>query len=301
MAGGRDRRKRVHAVVHALQRPLHAADHGLAVPDVEGIQPRVRRGSLGGIAGAPVAGTELFDLAPAAALEHTRQALFQAIDQQPPLARHRAHQMMELGLDRGKIGEDVGVIELQIVQDRGARPVVDELAALVEEGRVVLVGLDHEEVRRRDARGHAEVLRHAADQEAGLVAGVLQDPRQHRGRRGLAMRAGHRQHPLAAQHMFAEPLRAGHIGQVAVQDRFHQRIAARDHVADHEQIRLQRQLGRIEALDQFDPLGLELRAHRRIDIGVAAGDAVTGLLGQHGKAAHEGAADTEDMNMHGDR
>jgi hypothetical protein len=38
--------------------------------------------------------------------------------------------------------------------------------------------------------------------------------------------------------MFADPLRAGNIRQAAVQDFLDQRIAARDHVADHIQIRL---------------------------------------------------------------
>ena len=53
--------------------------------------------------------------------------------------------MMELRLDRGEVGKDVGVVELEVVEHRGARPVVHELRALVEERRVVLVGLDHEE------------------------------------------------------------------------------------------------------------------------------------------------------------
>ncbi|MNC91112.1 hypothetical protein D3C83_73080 [compost metagenome] len=51
---------------------------------------------------------------------------------------------MELALDGREVVEDVGVVELQVVQDRGARAVVDELAALVEEGGVVFVGFDDE-------------------------------------------------------------------------------------------------------------------------------------------------------------
>jgi hypothetical protein len=46
---------------------------------------------------------------------------------------------------RGQVVEDVGVVELQVVQDGRARAVVDELAALVEEGGVVFVGFDHKE------------------------------------------------------------------------------------------------------------------------------------------------------------
>jgi hypothetical protein len=52
---------------------------------------------------------------------------------------------MELALDGRQVIEDVGVVELQIVQNGRARTVVDELAALVEKGRVVFVGFDDEE------------------------------------------------------------------------------------------------------------------------------------------------------------
>ena len=77
-------------------------------------------------------------------------------------------------LDRGHVREDVGVVVFQVVEDRDQRAVVDELAALVEEGGVVFVGLDHEFAARADARGHAEILGHPADQEAGLAACGLQ-------------------------------------------------------------------------------------------------------------------------------
>ena len=53
--------------------------------------------------------------------------------------------MMKLGLYGSKIGEDVSMIELQIIQDGGSGLVMHELGALVAKGRVVLVGLDHEE------------------------------------------------------------------------------------------------------------------------------------------------------------
>ena len=212
--------------------------------------------------------------------------------------------MVELGLDGADVGEDVGVVVLQVVQHRGLGVVVDEFRTLVEEGGVVFVGLDHEEVGRRfalQARGHAEVQRHAADQEAGRITGVFEDPGQHRGGRGLAVRAGHGQHPSITQDMVADPLRARHVLQAAVQDFLDQRIATRHDVADHIQVGIQRHLVRAVALDQLDALGFELGAHRRIDVGVAAGDTVAGLLGQDRKSAHEGAANAEDMDVHGVR
>src|SRR3546814_3317938 len=83
-----------------------------------------------------------------------------------PFSRHGTHQMMELPLDGAEIREDIRVIELQIVQDGSTRAVVDEFAALVKEGAVVLVGLHHEERRTAEPCGDAEVLRHATDEES---------------------------------------------------------------------------------------------------------------------------------------
>jgi hypothetical protein len=51
---------------------------------------------------------------------------------------------VELALDRRHVREDVGVVVFKVVEDGHQRPVVHELAALVEEGGVVLIGLDHE-------------------------------------------------------------------------------------------------------------------------------------------------------------
>ncbi|CFN25634.1 Uncharacterised protein [Bordetella pertussis] len=216
------------------------------------------------------------------------------------VGRHRAHQVMELGLDGGQIGEDVGVIVFQVVQDGGARPVVHELRALVEKGRVVLVGLDHEGAgARRVARRHLQVGRDAADQEVGLALRALQDPGQHGAGSGLAVGAGHGQHVRAGQDVLAQPLRAGYIAGAAVQDGFHQRVAAADHVADHEQVGGQRQLVGAEAFDQLDALLGQLGAHRGVDAGVAAGDLVAGRARDQRQATHESAANTKNMQVHG--
>ena len=90
-------------------------------------------------------GVEALDFAPAAARKHAAEARLAAVDDQPSFRRHGANQMMELRLDRREVGKDVGVIELEIVEDRGARTIVDEFRPLVEECGVVLVAFDHEE------------------------------------------------------------------------------------------------------------------------------------------------------------
>ena len=236
---------------------------------------------------------------PAAHLDHTGQGLFGLRMDDQALARHGAHQVMELPLYGRQVREDVGMVELQVVEDGRTRAVVDELAALVEEGAVVLVGLDHEERRAAQARRHPEVLRHAANEEARAHAGMLQHPGQHAAGGGLAVRTGSGQHPAPLQHMVGQPLRAGHIGQALVQHVLDRRVAAAQRVTDHHQVRRRLQVRRVVALHQFDALGFELGAHGRVDVGVGAGDAVAKLLGQHGQRPHEGAADAEDVDMHG--
>ena len=100
------------------------------------------------------------------------------------------------------------------------------------------------------------------------------------------------------QNVFCKPLRAGNIRQSAIEDFFHQRIAARNDIADDVDIRIKPGLLRRKALDQFDSLCLKLRTHRRIDIGVAACHLVAGSFRQHRDTAHESTADAKNMNMH---
>ena len=54
-----------------------------------------------------------------------------------------------------------------------------------------------------------------------------------------------------------------------------------------------------EALRELDAQRLELRAHGWIDVLVRTGDAMARGLGDGGDAAHERAADAENVNVHG--
>ena len=235
---------------------------------------------------------------PATHFDHPRQRGFAGRMDDQALTGNNAYQMMELPFDGRQIREDICVIELQIIEDRRARAVVNELAALVEEGTVVFVGLDHEERRVTQARGNPEVLRHAADQKTRRHAGMLQHPGQHARTAGLAMGAGHCHHPAPLQHMIGQPLRTGHIGQPLVQHILHRRVATAHGVAHHHQIGRRLQVRRVKALHQLDALSFELGTHGRIDVGVGAGDAVAEFLGQNGQRPHEGAADAENVNVH---
>ncbi|MNN34352.1 hypothetical protein D3C81_1481560 [compost metagenome] len=114
------------------------------------------------------------------------------------------------------------------------------------------------------------------------------------------MGTGNGQHPAALQHMVGQPLRAGNVGQALVQHVLDRRVAARQRVADHHQVRRRFQVRGIVALHQLDALGFELGAHGRVDVGVGTGHPVAEFLGQHGEGTHEGAADAENVDVHAD-
>src|ERR1044071_5372975 len=107
--------------------------------------------------------------------------------------------MVELTLDRRKIVEDIGMIELEIVQHGRSRSVVDKLGAFVEEGGVVFVGFDHEQRRLGMARRHGEIHGHPADEKARLASSPLEHPCKHGGNGGLAVRTRDSEHMLSSQ------------------------------------------------------------------------------------------------------
>ncbi len=112
------------------------------------------------------------------------------------------------------------------------------------------------------------------------------------------MRPGDGGDLASAQHVLRQPLRARRVRQPAVEQPLDDRLAAAHHVADDDDVGLEVELFRSIALDQRDALRLELRAHRRVDAGIRAGDAVARRAGQRGDAAHERAADAEDVQVH---
>ncbi|MNF76592.1 hypothetical protein D3C84_587090 [compost metagenome] len=141
MAGSGDGHQAVVDVVLAYALPVH-----LALLDP--IQPHLEDGAVIGQLDRLPFGVVLahqLHLAPAAHLAHGGEVVVGLGEQYPAIARHGAHQVVELTLDGGEIREDVRVVELQVVHHQGARVVVDELGALVEEGAVILVRLDDEE------------------------------------------------------------------------------------------------------------------------------------------------------------
>ena len=92
------------------------------------------------------------------------------------------------------------------------------------------------------------------------------------------MGSGDSEHMLAGKHLFGEPLRAGDVALAGVEDRFHQRIAPGDDISDHPDVGAKRELLGAEPLGELDAERAQLVAHRRIDVGIAAGDAIAGAL-----------------------
>ena len=95
------------------------------------------------------------------------------------MGRDRAHQMMELTLNRFQIRENIGVIVFKVVQNDRAGTIVHKLAALIEEGRVIFIGFDHEVFRFGQTGRVSEILRNTADQKTGIQSAVFQNPDQH--------------------------------------------------------------------------------------------------------------------------
>ena len=109
------------------------------------------------------------------------------------------------------------------------------------------------------------------------------------------------------QHVFGQPLRAAGVGQAGIQDGLHQRkfglairlVNTAHHITDHEQVRLQRQLLGAVTLNQRNAQPAQLVAHGRVDAGITPCHTVAGFSCQGSQSAHEGAANAENMNMHG--
>ena len=164
----------------------------------------------------------------------------------------------------GRSSEDVRVVELEVVQHQGARAVVHELRPLVEEGGVVLVGLDDRTgdscvARPADARAGVESRCGApADEEPGIESGGVEDHREHRGGRGLAVGAGHRDHvPIAQAHARTATPARRRIGSPCLENVLHAPISASHRVADHHDIGRGRELRRIVSRDRRDSSPVE--------------------------------------------
>src|SRR5215203_2498014 len=97
------------------------------------------------------------ELRPAATLKYTSNRRVVCVHDNARTSRQRANQMMELHLDRGEVGKNVRMIEFEIVDDKRAGAVMQELRSLVEKGGVVFVGFQNEVPAAAELSGTAKV------------------------------------------------------------------------------------------------------------------------------------------------
>jgi len=109
-------------------------------------------------------------------------------------------------------------------------------------------------------------------------------------RRCFSVRAGDDEIVFAAQEIILQNFRQRKVKQFPVQDRFHFRIAALDRVADHDHIRVARNVFLTVTLMKFDPALFEKGRHRRINTFVRAADFKPALLQRRRDRAHGRAA-----------
>jgi hypothetical protein len=215
------------------------------------------------------------------AAERLRQQLAQgrAFDarHEQAAARDHVHEAHERGLHGGDVRIDVGVVVLHVVDDGDVGHVVDELGPLVEKRCVVFVAFDHEVRPFAEAITSIEIDRHAADEEAGVDAGVMEDERQEARRRGLAVCPRHDQRRASANEGLGDERRQARVTQPAIEHGFHLGIPAREGVADHDEIDVRGQVGLRVRRPHRDAEGFELGGHWRIDVLVRTGHGVAVL------------------------
>ena len=236
---------------------------------------------------------------PAAARENPVERRTLRIRDHRSFARHDSHQMMELRFNGREIGEDVRMIVFEIIENRDPRTVVHEFAPLVAEGRVVFVRFNDEGSGRVSEFGRFFTpAGEPPDEVARVQARFLQNPGEHRRGRGLPVRAGNGEHLAALEDVFAHPLRARGIGEPRIENGFEERIPAGNGISHDPEVGRKLKLLSAVALGNFDSVRGKRVAHRRVNILVAPGDAVACCARELRDAAHEGAADAENMNMH---
>ena len=212
---------------------------------------------------------------------------------QRSLGGDNVQQPPEALFDRRKIGIDVGMVILAVVEDDHVGQVVQELGTLVEEGGVVLVSFDHEVLSIGHPEAAVEIAGDASDQKGWPQSGRLQQPGQQRRRGGLSVCSRHHHRGFPADEDFLEGLRQGAVGDFLIQNRLHFRIASGDRVADHYQIGAGPEMSFGKSLQDGDPAILQEGGHGRVDIPVRAGDAKPLLLEHARQRGHGRAADTD--------
>ena len=214
-------------------------------------------------------------------------------EQQQPIAWHQIGQAAERQADVIDRRVDVGVVELNVVDDGNAGQVLEELGRLVEVGAVVLVPLDDEVPAMANPVAGAvvaEIERDAADEHRGVEPAVGQQPTGQRRHGGLAMRPRQHDRIGSPQKFVPHSLRQRAVPNLPLEHGFQFRVAAGNRIADDDQIDVfGNVVGRV-AGHRADALSREKGAHRRVDVLVRPAHVMTARSEQGGQRRHRRAA-----------
>ena len=200
--------------------------------------------------------------------------------------------------DGSEVGINVRVIVFERREDQFVGMIVQEFRSAVEERGFVFVAFDDEFLAAAEAvAAIAEIRSDAADQEIRLAPRYLKNPGEHRGGGGFSVRAGDDDRGVPRNEIFLEQLRHGAVRQFFVEDVFDFRIAARDRVADHAEVRRRLQIFFAKSFVPADAEGIEQRGSGRIDVDVRAGDVKAALFQHSRDRSHGGAGDSEQMDV----
>ncbi len=222
--------------------------------------------------------------------------------QQQAVPWDQVHEPPEGEQHRIEIGVDVGMIELDVPDDRDVGEILEELGGLVEERAVVLVTLDHEVAALSDSIARAllpEIERDATNQQRRIERTAREQPCRQRRRRGLAMRASDDNRARIPEKVIAHSFRERAVTDLPLQDALELGVASRNRVPDHDEVDVRCDvLGSVSAERRDSLLDQEI-AHRRIHILIGALDVVPSTLEQRRERGHGRAADADQMDPRG--
>src|SRR5262249_7115468 len=123
-------------------------------------------------------------------------------------------------------------------------------------------------------------------------------PSGQRRRRRLSVRARDHDRSRAPEKMFTNRFRQRAVANLPVEDLLELRVAARDRVADDDEIEIPGDVvGRITG-ERRNLFRCEEVAHRRVDVLIRAAHVVSPALEHRGERRHRGAAYANQVNLH---
>ena len=210
-----------------------------------------------------------------------------AVDHDGARVTDKVHELAEGLLDVLQGAVVVEVVSLDVGNHH-------DVGVEIEEGAVGLVGLADEIASPAVAAVGAVLLDDAADEEGGVHAQVVEHAGDHRGRRGLAVRAGNGDRDRIKGEV-REHLRSGPDGDAQLSRSDDLGVGLGDGRGGHDDVGGNIvDGGRLVAQVNLDAGLLEVAGVARL-LEVGAAHLAASLVKDKGDAAHAGAADTDEV------